>query len=281
MSKEINNSNELVEKNISEDFPEWYISISFGKSRSKNYAQAVALAKLAPKYLEHTIDGNLLHQAIYSDKYDEYLSFIKLYELINKWKSSFVAINGKLVDRKIISGINYCYGDKCRSGNPDFCYGASQFTKNPFGCHRLQISQYNNPWWSFGQFDTKGIWHLNKQEILERIKENSRPYHLCPSFSLEKVMNAFNNLPETINPNKGDNWFRQGDTITHIDKEKNRVIGSYTININLNEGSNESSTYNDEEYLTQKDNENSSCLGCFIGAIATIFLIFIFVLMLS
>jgi hypothetical protein len=280
MPKDIDSFNGLVKKNLSDDFPEWYISLSFGKSHSKNYTQAVALAKMAPKYIEQTVDSNLLHQAIYSDKCDEYLSFIKLYELVQNWKSSFVAINGKLVDRKIVGGINYCYGDKCRSGNPDFCYGASQFTENPFGCHRLQVSQYNHPWWSFGEFDTKGIWHIDKKTILNRIKENSKPYYLCPSFLIENVMKAFNDLPKTVDPNINKNFIRQGNIITHVNMEKNKVVGEYTININLNENSNENSN-NDKEYLTQNHKENNGCLGCFVVAIAILFLIFILILLFT
>ncbi|WP_206077353.1 hypothetical protein, partial [Porphyromonas levii] len=134
---------------------------------------------MAPQYIENNVEGKIIYQSIYSENPNEYLQFIKLYELINKWKSCFVVINGQIVDRKIIGGLNYCYGDKCRSGNPDFCYGASYMTDNPFGCHRVQISRYNTPWWSFGIFDTFGIWHVDKEAILRRIIEYSQPYRLC------------------------------------------------------------------------------------------------------
>ena len=111
-------------------FPDWYVSISFGKSSSDNYMKAVTLAKAAPQYHEQIDDGKILHQAIYSSKPKEYLAFIMLYELVGNWKSSFVMINGNLIDRKVIGNLNYCYGDKCRSCNPKFCYGASYMTEN-------------------------------------------------------------------------------------------------------------------------------------------------------
>lgn len=50
---------------------------------------------------------------------------------------------------EIVGGLNYCYGDFCRNGRLNFCFGASEYTENPFGCHRLQISATNNPWYSF------------------------------------------------------------------------------------------------------------------------------------
>lgn len=212
-------------------FPDWHISISFGKSSSKNYPQAVALAKMAPQYFEQTVDKNLLHQAVYSDQPDQYLQFIKLYELIKNWKSCFVVINGQLVDRKIVGGLNYCYGDKCRSGNPNFCYGASMFTENPFGCHRLQASAWNNPWWSFGLFDTQGIWHVDKDAILERITDYSQPYRLCPSFSWERVVDGLKKLPDTINPRRDPEWVVAGSTIMPKSRTEPVVAASLTIDV--------------------------------------------------
>lgn len=277
MSGELSNKQDIIKKDFSSEFPEWYVCISFVKSTSKNYTQAIALAQMAPKYIEQTIDGNILHQAIYSHKPDDYLAFINLYELINNWKSSFVAINGQLVDRKIIGGINYCYGDKCRSGNPEFCYGASQFTKNPFGCHRLQVSQYNHPWWSFGDFDNKGIWHVNKKEIHERIKENAKPYYQCPAFSLEKVKEAFNNLPDKINPDKEKEWVRMGNEITNSEIEKNRVIGEYNININLSIDD-VNNNNNNKNYMS-KETSAEGC-GCFTISMLSIIIIFILIILI-
>ncbi|WP_300902302.1 hypothetical protein [uncultured Clostridium sp.] len=179
-------------------YPDWYISISFGESKSPSFAQAVALAKLAPQFIINNVEGKKLYQAIYSDKPNEYLQFIKLYELVSDWKSCFVVLNGKVMDRKIVGKLNYCYGDKCRSGNPDFCYGASYMTENPFGCHRLQISACNNPWTSFGQYDTSGVFHVDKVAIKNRIMSYSIPYLDCPCFSLERVLDALDKLPDKL-----------------------------------------------------------------------------------
>lgn len=258
-------SKQVVEKDLSDEFPNWYVSLSFGKSRSKNYPQAVALAKMAPKYIENKVEGNVMHQAIYSEQCNEYLAFIKLYELINNWKSSFVVINGQLVDRKIIGGINYCYGDKCRSGNSDFCYGASVYTNNPFGCHRIQISQYNNPWWSFGEFDRSGIWHVNKDEILKRIKENSKPYHLCPAFSIEQVMEGYQSLPDKIDPSKSKDWERQGENLTNTNNSL-----SYKIELNINT--------NDISGKNRNDIKNKPS-GCGCLGISTLMLSIFFIIL--
>lgn len=179
-------------------FPDWYVSISFGKSTSDNYMKAVALAKSAPQYHEQFDNGKILHQAIYSENPKEYLSFIALYELVGNWKSSFVIINGKFIDRKIIGQLNYCYGDRCRSGNINFCYGASYMTDNPFGCHRLQISACNNPWWSF-YHRVGNKWVLDKESMLQRINSYSAIYSICPMFNYNKIITTLNSLPSSLN----------------------------------------------------------------------------------
>ena len=178
-------------------WPEWYISVSFGKSSSSNYEKAVALVKSAPQYHEQIDNGNILHQGIYSAKPNEYLDFITLYELVSGWKSSFVMINGKIIDRKIVGSLNYCYGDRCRSGNPDFCYGASYMTENPFGCHRLQISAANHPWWSYyTQVGHK--WVLDKAAMKQRIDSYAEIYSLCPKFNYNNILAVLNVLPNSL-----------------------------------------------------------------------------------
>lgn len=215
--KEISNevlttSKEIIDLN---KFPDWYVSVSFGDSSSKNFAKALMLAKSAPQFIESKDEfNNNIYQAIFSSSSKEYLAFVSLYELVSSWKSTFVIINGEIMDRKIIGGLNYCYGDKIRSGNPEFCYGASMFTENPFGCHRLQISAFNNPWWSFGRFDNKGVWWIDKDAISKRIAEYSVPYLSCPAFSNDKVLSGLNGLPDFINPKKDANWIATKNSVS-------------------------------------------------------------------
>lgn len=220
-------------------FPDWYVSISFGESKSPSFPQVLALAKLAPQYIENDVDNKILYQAVYSDRPKEYLQFIKLYELISKWKSCFVIINGNVMDRKIIGGLNYCYGDKCRSGNPDFCFGASEMTANPFGCHRLQISAYNNPWWSMGNFVTPTIWRVDKQAILKRIETYSLPYIMCPSFSIKNIRAVVKSLPDEINLSKNRNWEK---TYNGIQPKNFYNAGTITINLAQNNTSEKSTS---------------------------------------
>jgi tetratricopeptide (TPR) repeat protein len=223
-------------------FPDWYVSISFGESKSPSFPQALALAQNAPQYIENKISGRILYQAVYSDKPIEYLQFIKLYELVSKWTSCFVIMNGTVMDRKIVGKLNYCYGDKCRSGNPDFCFGASEMTSNPFGCHRLQISTCNHPWWSIGTFLTPNIWHVDKKAILERIETYSLPYVMCPSFSIKNIKEAVKSLPDEIDLSKNKNWEK-----TYNDIHPKNLYNVGTVKIDLNEIKTNQKTISDKK----------------------------------
>lgn len=191
--KEIEQYDLIADKNRSS----WEIGISFSKSSSENFQRAIFLAKDANRYVEDDYAGKKIYQAFFSPRVEDYLKFTRLYDLIGQWKSVAVTINGELIDRKIIGGINYCYGDKCRNGREDFCYGASYMTANPFGCHRLQMSACNHPWWSFVAFNGKE-YIVDKHAIRERAEQYSTAYRICPSFNYEKIMFIIDTLPNKM-----------------------------------------------------------------------------------
>lgn len=195
---------------------DWRISISFGKSRSSNFDRALFLTQSAPEY---RLGDDGIYQATYSADPEEFLSFVKLYELVSGWKSAHVMINGCLTDRKIIGNINYCYGDKCRSGNPDFCFGASIFTKNPFGCHRLQISAYNNPWVEFFNPTADGTYQLDKPRIKRRIDSVAQSYNKCPAFDYESIIDRLNSLPSVVSEDEYKKLMQQNGPFGGINIE--------------------------------------------------------------
>ncbi|QQY80575.1 hypothetical protein EDD65_102238 [Keratinibaculum paraultunense] len=176
--------------------------ISFGKSTSKSYNKAVYLAKNSPKYDEVVDeDGNITHTATYTSSKRDFLDFIVLYDLVSNWKSTFFIINGDLVDKKTVGKIKYCYGDKCRSVKSNFCYGASYMTVNPFGCHRLQISQCNNPWWEY-YVQEGSHYKLDRDKLYKRIELTKETFKYCPSFNIENIMNVAMSFPLILKKNE-------------------------------------------------------------------------------
>lgn len=181
----------------SSPLPEWTITVSFNKSTSANFDKAKYLAQQNPQYMETEYNGQKIYQATYSSNPADFLEFIKVYDIVHQWKSTSFIINGQIIDKKTVGKIKWCYGDKCITGKSDFCFGASSMTDNPFGCHRLQISSYNNPWWSFSE-NYDGLYIIQKERIKHRIDENSTAYRLCPAFDYNAIMARLDNLPDSV-----------------------------------------------------------------------------------
>lgn len=231
----LNNNNLVITKEDWFNNLDWYISISFQKSSSQNFQAALHLARNAPLYKEFYIDDKIIYQAFYTKEPEEFIKYLKLFELVSNWKSCHVIINGKLVDRKVIGQINYCYGDKCRIGKSDFCFGASGFTQNIFGCHRARMHEMNDPWYSFGNLGRDGIFYINKNEIEHELKHRLKPFELCPSLDIDSVLNKIHELPNTINPKKDKNWdyctyMRNGITINGVRPVQNSDTITLTVN---------------------------------------------------
>lgn len=239
----------------------WHITISFGKSSSPNYLKAVALAKAAPQHIESRDEkGNLIHQAVFGPKPNEYLSMVALYELVEAWKSTFVFINGNLVDRKVLGQINYCYGDKCRSGKRDFCFGASPFTENPFGCHRIRLHSYargtTTPWYSYGFLDSSGVFHVDKLAVAAIIAERLMPYVQCPGLDITGVAERWAALPDTIDPRRDPGWVYARDHVSFgpmvnglVRKEDVSPIAEISVTVR-------------SEVQPGRRSSSSCCLGC-------------------
>ena len=172
----------------------WFITVSFGKTTSRNLQNAIFVAKQGRNFNEEEIDGAKIYTVEYSDSREDFKKFIMLYDIVGKWKSTAFFENGEMIDKKDIAEIKWCYGDKCTSVKADFCYGASQFTENPFGCHRLQISTDNNPWWNYYIKSGKD-YVLAKDDLIERIELTHSTFRHCPAFNIERIINVANALP--------------------------------------------------------------------------------------
>lgn len=178
-------------------FPDWYITITFGKSSSPSYNKAVFMAKRAPQYHEQFNDGEILHQAIYSQKPKDFIQFIALYEFVGNWKSAFVFINGIMMDKQILKGIINCYGSKCRSNELEYCYGGYGSKINPLACRYIGISRWHNQWWSF--YQKQGyFYYLDKRTIKEMIDGTMKTKGFCPAFDYNKIKSELKSLPDKV-----------------------------------------------------------------------------------
>ena len=201
----------------------WLITLCFGQSSSKKLSLAVELAKkTATYYEEDMLDNKKSFQASYTKEH--YLKFIELYEIVGLWKSTSIKIQHVPIERSIVGGLNYCYGDKLKSNNNGFCFGASAYTNNPFGCHRLKISVGNHSWWSFGRYNDEKNWVIDKIALKKRMLEQAQSYLYCPAFDLEYSLLVLDALPKFLNPKKDqENWIFYNDSVSPKCPDEERI----------------------------------------------------------
>ena len=117
--------------------------------------------------------------------------------MIKSLRSTQVFICDNLIDRKDLAKLLLCSVDKAKSLKRDFCYGASLYTANPFGCHRISIRYLYKPWYSFCNLKNNEV-IINKNKILEVIKADLQQYRWCPYLNLTEIWNNFLLLPSKI-----------------------------------------------------------------------------------
>jgi len=67
-------------------------------------------------------------------------------------------------------------------------------TSNPFGCHRLQISASNNPWYNYYTL-VGNHYRLNRDALIGRIELASDTFKYCPVFDIERIKTVTMSLP--------------------------------------------------------------------------------------
>lgn len=191
-------------------FGDWYIALSFYPTNSKKFDEVLSIAKDAPQFLESKdVSAKTYYQAVYSAKQDDFLMFVKLFKLAKDWKSSELFVNATKVDIRLFAPIIECYETKLRS-DEGYCFGSEENTENPFGCHKLGLTQKNEPWWTYGNFDSKNVWHTNKKAIFGEIKTGMKLCRFCPAFSEKKALDVYENIPLEIDSDNDKNWYRSG-----------------------------------------------------------------------
>jgi len=104
---------------------------------------------------------------------------------------------------KLQDSLHYCYGNgfKNTSFRDSFCEGN-------WGCKQLtSLQKHHSPsrwdmsfhWYRYGKFDGD-IWRIDKGQILQILKTEAEIKLLaaCPAFSLDKIEEFVNQLPDEI-----------------------------------------------------------------------------------
>jgi hypothetical protein len=189
----------------------WTLTLEFSHSSSKAFPQVLKLAKRMEGFTETQDDeGQPLYRV--SFKPLEIANFEQLYKKVKTWKGILTYVNDKMVSQSDVSKWLICYRDKiaCLSSQPLFCWGASTFTSNIFGCHRTKIRDsgwnWNQCWYSIGELDNEGAFHIDKKRIVALMIDNLQPYYICPALNPVHLMFGLKVIPDIINPHKDKLW---------------------------------------------------------------------------
>ncbi|MFT6202859.1 MAG: transitional endoplasmic reticulum ATPase [Spirosomataceae bacterium] len=254
--------------------------IKFGKSSSNNYKTAVNTAKKFSEF--NPIGDNSTVNVIRTDSeeiFNKYKTFENLYSIIHGWKTTVMTYKGQEIQsHNFFNQFNQII--KCSRGYENSvvkkAYCDLSNTLEGWGCKFLtEIKRYlesddyyyssTKYWYKFGNFESEKIWKVDKELIKEHLKkevEDKKIEH-CPIFSMEKLLGAVDQLPETINIEEGANWEieykedffgtaiqRKPISIKHItkDSESRRQTGAiFSISNSLED---------EDEYSDQKENSN-------------------------
>lgn len=197
--------------------------IKFGKSSSGNYQIALNNAK---DFLDFKpIGDNSTFNVIKThteEIYNNHKTFENLLSIIYGWKSTVITYKGQEIQpynfiNQFNEVINCSKGYENSVVKETYCSISQSF--EGWGCNFLKDikrhpnshGHYNSStryWYKFGSFESEKIWKINKALIKEHLKKEveNKQLELCPFFLMEKVLNAVDELPETINLEEGASW---------------------------------------------------------------------------
>jgi hypothetical protein len=183
------------------------LKISFNKSNSKNFEQAVVLAnKVGGIY-----DGLRCVILMPDSQILEHLNTLKiLNSLVQNWKSLLVVFRGREVNfYKFLHSMTRI--KECSIDFTDEKHCQVNIQKEGWGCKFISTPKYHiapyqkkitnsSYWYNFGHFSAENEWTIDKG-VLKHIITNyvkKRGLDLCPNFSFKTVFERIENLPEKI-----------------------------------------------------------------------------------
>ncbi len=183
------------------------LKISFNKSNSKNFEQAVILAnKVGGIY-----DGLRCVILMPDSQILENLYTLKiLNSLVQNWKSLLVVFRGREVN--LTKFLNWMTRLKeCSIEFTDEIHCKVNVQKEGWGCKFISTPKYHiapyqkkitnsSYWYNFGHFSGKNEWTIDKGVLKHVIKNHvkKKGIDLCPHFHFKTIFGRIDNLPDKI-----------------------------------------------------------------------------------
>lgn len=184
------------------------VDISFGRSTSATYEQALKIARNIPTYTEEG-EGKLTRHAV-TLPITEIELIINLWELTGSWKTSRLLINGQPASKKdLVYKCLGCFRERQKAYNREqYCYGESQYESNLWGCKQLRmpLGQWGGGWLQYGNMTKGGVWVVDKARIRHELELKIHENELCPILDPAHVLATLESFPDKINPKTDSDW---------------------------------------------------------------------------
>ena len=184
------------------------VELSFGRSSSPNYGQAMLICHNIPFYTESGEGKQLRHTVLLPITEIELI--LNLHRLVGGWKSSRMLINGQPAQRSdLVYRSVGCYRSRLKAADRDlYCFGKEADEANLWGCKRLgsPALAWGGGWLGHGHFDSEGVWHFDKDKIARELKAEIEENRVCPALDPQRVMDTLDRIPDTVDPNSDPNW---------------------------------------------------------------------------
>jgi len=193
--------------------------IRFKKSSSDRYLDAIKIAK---KFSDFTPANDTCVENIIKIGSEEifvkYKIFEKLYEIIGGWRSTISTYKGlKIQPKKFFQQLNvitHCAKEYEASTTKETHCNRNGKHEEGWGCYFLKRIKrhpgylYSTYWYEFGNFESEKGWKIDKNAIKEELKNEADCERLehCPIFSIDRVFESVDNLPDIIDLNDTESW---------------------------------------------------------------------------
>lgn len=178
------------------------IEIQFSESRSQNFHVALDICQRTNTFRENKNSGQLFY--LVTLRVTEIELICRIWKLVGSWKASSLFINDSpgTLQELLIGGCN-CYRKYLKARNiTDHCYGTHLPDKNIWGCKALNMPESGaiGRWYRHGELGSDGLWHFNKLAIKDLLEQGMYKNRFCPVMNRKRIIEAFENTPNTADP---------------------------------------------------------------------------------
>ncbi len=184
--------------------------LTFEKSRSPKFQKAFDIAiNLGGRFDGQTV---IIELSGWDDISNLYEKLLPLMSIISTWKSVKAKFNGKSVNPygflMQTRHLKECSGNHADSDDY-YCWGSASY--KGWGCrlvnnlllYPIKNASYKRNdlyWYNFGNFDSRGVWVINKPLIVDTLLKHASNtgLDLCPFFKIDRIFEAVENLPFEI-----------------------------------------------------------------------------------